>query len=252
LVEGKLGEEGHDPCNMQVVFEEHSSEALFVLWGEDGEFLSVPSAESVVTDKLLEPTERESARSSVEPTEDADDLETLRQTVAYITTERDTLQKQLQQATAVLEQKKARIKELWRMSCGQVEYDTVVVAKDNEIAALKVQLAEQKRQRTPSSSDDDTVFIPEKHTVTEKPRVKDSRCGRAPPVDLFTGEDPSVQLDDWLPGLNLASRWNSCTFEEKLMQLAGHLQVRAEAEWNLSDDETRDFERAIQNLRECL
>jgi len=98
------------------------------------------------------------------------------------------------------------------MNCGQVEeYDTMVGAKDNEIAALKAQLAEQKWQRTPSSSDDDTMFIPERHTVTEKPKVKDSRRGRAPPVDLFTGEDPLVQLDDWLPGLNLASRWNSWT-----------------------------------------
>jgi len=45
---------------------------------------------------------------------------------------------QLQQVAKVLEQKKARIKELWGMSCGQVEeYDAMVVAKDEEIAALK-------------------------------------------------------------------------------------------------------------------
>jgi len=36
---------------------------------------------------------------------------------------------------------------------------TLVVAKDNEIAALKAQLAEQKRKRTPSSSDDDTICL---------------------------------------------------------------------------------------------
>jgi len=88
-----------------------------VLWDEDSEFLSVPAVESVVTDELLESTERESTHSSVDPTEDADDLEILHQAVADITTERDTLQMQLQQVTAVLEQKKARIKELWRMSC---------------------------------------------------------------------------------------------------------------------------------------
>ena len=209
---------------LRVRVREYSSEAAFVLWDEDGEFLCVPAAESAMTDELFEPTKRESAHSSVETTEGADDLETLRQAVADITTERDTLQMQLQQVTAVLEQKKARIKELWRMSCGQVEeYDTMVVAKDNEIAALKAQLAEQKQERTPSLSDDDTVFIPERNTVTERPRVKDSRHGCAPPVDSFTGEDPSVQLDHWLPGLNLASRWNSWTPEEKLMQLAGHL-----------------------------
>ena len=165
LVEGKLNEGGHDPCN---VFEEYSSEAAFVLWDEDSGFLSVPAAESIVTDELPEPMDHESAHSSVEPTNDADDLETLRQAVADITSEQDTLQMQLQQVTAVLEQKKARIKELWRMSCGQVEeYDTMVVVKDNEIAALKAQLAEQERHRTPSSSDDDTVSIVQRHKVTE-------------------------------------------------------------------------------------
>ena len=112
LVEGNLNEGDHDPCNVQLVFGEYSSEAAFVLWDEDSEFLSVPAVESVVTDELPEPTDHESARSSVEPTDDSDDLETLRQAVADITSEQDTLQMQLQQVTAVLEQKKARIKEL--------------------------------------------------------------------------------------------------------------------------------------------
>ena len=171
LVEGKLNEGGHDPCNMQEVFGEYCSEAAFVLWDEDGEFLSVLVAESVVTDELPEPTDSESARSSVEPTTDI--LETLHQAVADITSERDTLRMQLQQVTAVLEQKKARIKELRRMSCGQVEqYDTMVVAKDNEIAALKVQLAKRKQHRTPSSSDDDTMSILQRHKVTEKQRAR--------------------------------------------------------------------------------
>ena len=77
-------------------------------------------------------------------------METLHQTVADITSERDALQVQLQKATAMHEIKKARIKELWRMSCRQVEeYDAMVVAKSNEITALKAQLAEQKRQSTP-------------------------------------------------------------------------------------------------------
>jgi len=35
--------------------------------------------------------------------------------------------------------------------------------------------------------------------------------------------------------------------------MAGHLRGRAEAEWNLlRDDESRDFDRAIHNLRERL
>ena len=37
------------------------------------------------------------------------------------------------------------------------------------------------------------------------------------------------------------------------MQLAGHLRGLAEAEWNLlRDDRTRNFERVVHNVRECL
>ena len=56
LVKGKLDEGSHDPCNVQVLFEEYSSEAAFVLWDEDGEFLTVLAVESIVTDELPEPT----------------------------------------------------------------------------------------------------------------------------------------------------------------------------------------------------
>jgi len=56
-----------------------------------------------------------------------------------------------------------------------------------------------------------------------------------------------------LPGFNLAARWNGWTPKEELIQLAGHLRGRTEAEWHLlSDEETRYFDRAICNLRERL
>ena len=249
MVEGKLGDEGHDPCNFQVVFVEYSSEAAFVLWDEEGEFLTVPAAVPT-TEVTPEVSEHESDRSREELRDEPDEVEALRQTVETVTIERDALQVQLQEVTEVLEKKQARIKELWRMSCGQVEeYDAMVVAKDNEIAALKAQLAAQKRHSTPSSDEDDNVNV----SVVERRQMKDSRRGRAPPIDLFTGEDAAVRLDDWLPGLHLASRWNNWTSDEKLIQLAGHLRGRAEAEWNLlADDETRDFEKAVCNLREQL
>ena len=122
------------------------------------------------------------------------------------------------------------------MSCGQVEeYDAMVVAKDNEIAALKAQLAAQKRHSIPSSDEDDNVNV----SVVERRQTKDSRRGRAPPIDLFTGEDTAVRLDDWLPGLHLALRWNNWTSDEKLIQLAGHLRGHAEVEWNLLGDDEK-------------
>ena len=205
------------------------------------------------TEVIPEVVVRESEHSSEESGDEPDETETLHQTVEDITIERDALQVQLQKVTQALEQKKARIKELWKISCGQVEeFDAMVVAKDKQIAVLKARLAAQKQQRTPSSSDDDSVSSVTV-SVLEKQRHKDSTRGRAPPIDLFNGEDPSVRLDDWLPGLNLASRWNGWTPEEKLIQLAGHLRGRAEAEWNLlGDDKTSDFETAVHNLRERL
>jgi len=34
------------------------------------------------------------------------------------------------------------------------------------------------------------------------------RRGKAPPIDPFTGENPEIRLDDWLPTLERASVWN--------------------------------------------
>ena len=157
VVEGKLSDEGHGPCNIQVVFAEYSSETAFVLCDEEGEFFTVPVAASM-TEVTPEVVERESEHSSEESGDEPDEIETLHQTVEDITTERDALQAQLQVVTQALEQKKACIKELWKISCGQVEeFDAMVVAKDKQIAVLKAQLAAQKQQKTPSSSDDDSV-----------------------------------------------------------------------------------------------
>ena len=84
MVEGKLSDDGHDSCNVQVVFVEYLSEAVFVLWDEDGEFLTPPVAVSTAK-AVPEITEHE---HSGEP----DDMERLHQTVADITTKWDSLQ----------------------------------------------------------------------------------------------------------------------------------------------------------------
>ena len=54
-----------------------------------------------------------------------------------------------------------------------------------------------------------------------------TRKGKAPPVDFFTGEDPEVKFEDWLPTLERTAVWNGWTDEEALIQLAGHLRGRA-------------------------
>ena len=77
-------------------------------------------------------------------------------------------------------------------------------------------------RRSPSSQSKDTVSHP---AVLLSSR--DSRRGRAPPIDKFSGECPEVHLDDWLPSLQRAASWNKWTEEEQLIQLAGHLKGRA-------------------------
>ena len=75
------------------------------------------------------------------------------------------------------------------------------------------------------------------------------RKGKAPPVDLFTGEDPEVRFVDWLPTLTRASRWNEWTPEESLMQLAGHLRGHALQEWTLLEDrEKNSWDDAVAAL----
>ena len=77
--------------------------------------------------------------------------------------------------------------------------------------------------------------------------------GKAPPVDPFTGEDPEIRLDDWIPSLTRAARWNEWSPDENLMQLAGHLRGYALQEWDLLQDEDRnDFDRAVAALRTRL
>ena len=79
------------------------------------------------------------------------------------------------------------------------------------------------------------------------------RKGKAPPFDTFTGEDPEVRMDDWIPSLRRASTWNGWTEEEELIQLAGSLRGRALQEWNLLPDSDRStFESGVKSLRARL
>ena len=62
--------------------------------------------------------------------------------------------------------------------------------------------------------------------------------GKAPPVDPFTGEEPDLCFDEWLPSLERAWVWNDW-IEELLLQLAGHLPGRALQESGLLDTDTK-------------
>lgn len=79
------------------------------------------------------------------------------------------------------------------------------------------------------------------------------RRGRAPPLDAFTGEDPEVRLEDWIPGLKRVADCNAWSETELLLQLAGHLQGWALQEWNLLEDRGKSgWDNVVQALSDQL
>lgn len=84
---------------------------------------------------------------------------------------------------------------------------------------------------------------------SSRPRECRPRRGKAFPVDLFTGEDLEVPMDEWLPSLERAHAWNEWSEEELLLQLAGHLHGRALQEWGLLDADTKmSYKQAVEAL----
>ena len=114
-------------------------------------------------------------------------------------------------------------------------------------------VASDPRSDSPLPSEDGVA--PPLVQILAQPRVASSsrRTGRAPPIDPFTGEDPTIRLDDWLPSLDRASTWNGWSLEEKYLQLAGHLRGRALEEWNLlSEVDIKTYDEAVSSVRERL
>ena len=101
---------------MQVLFEEHTSDAVFTLVDDSREFLTVSAIEAELPE-LLEDAEGNSDREN-ESSES--ELGSLRLSMTTITTERDTFLRELQIVKQDLELKEARIKELWRMNCEHI------------------------------------------------------------------------------------------------------------------------------------
>lgn len=77
-----------------------------------------------------------------------------------------------------------------------------------------------------------------------------ARKGKAP-LDAFTGANPEMHFDDWLPALQCACLWNGWSEGEELLQFADHLQGKALQECNLmSDEDKSSLTQATAALRE--
>ena len=180
-----------------------------------------------------------------------------------------------------LGREKDRVKGMWRTNCEQLAYyDQELAAKDKEIAELRREAAAAAAAGSNATGTQPATTVLVTRTapaispttslsratppislhppVHSTPRsVPDSvssvpprRLGKAPPVDVFNGENLELRLEDWLPTLERVSAWNNWTSEELLIQFAGHLRGKAFQEWNLmgGDDKT-SYESAVQALK---
>ena len=103
------------------------------------------------------------------------------------------------------------------MSCEQVRmHDTLMSEKDEEIERLKKQLDDGVERSTVSS-----LVAPSEADVELPPitPARATRRGKAPPVDSYTGENPEITLDDWLPSLKRAATYgvvvsSSCNWQD--------------------------------------
>ena len=268
MIEGKLQEMGREPANVQVIVQQESggSRVHLSLQDADGVFLEAEvDTESEGEEAENPPTTSERAP----PNEDADETEMLKQALAKATEENTALSREVGLLRERVERGQCRVKELWRLNCVQLEEDDLIVLAKEEIESLKTRLQGlEVNRRAPGQSLPSVTELPRRASPEVDGRSTDSRaleskpsghgvpprpCGKAPPIDPFTGENAVIRLDDWLPAIKRASTWNGWTEEERLIQPAGHLCDRVLQEWNLLEDvDKKIYADATQALRSRL
>ena len=242
LIEGKLGDLGHDPRNTQAVLQEAETGVNISLQDADGIVLTVSP---IVADLGKGDSPGETGNGDGAGTEE---VEELREALREAKEQQAAKDVEIAKLQEQLEREKERYKKLWSLNCAQLaEFDSAVSAKEEEIERLKSRLHPDdlslpRESPTREHSDGETGEILPSH-----------RRGRAPPVEMFSGEDTENSLDDWLPALVRAAEWNRWTKPELLIQLAGHLKGRARQEWGLlPESEKSDYEKGVRALRARL
>ena len=214
VIEGKLETDGHEAINIQVVLEDSRLiETKICLLSEGG---------VIVTPQPLR-------RETADVHDDSEDLgraleeaqQQCSQLNGLLDAEREqnaTLQEQLKSATSTtgevselrdkLRAEKEKVKQLWRTSCEQVRsHDELISEKDAEIERLKRQLvgreSDKSSESTPSEPSEpgyDDLSVADLE-LPHTPPARVQRRGKAPPINAFTGENPELTMDDWLPSL---------------------------------------------------
>lgn len=134
-----------------------------------------------------------------------EEVSALRESLEQVKEDKGLLQDEVRELKHEIDRLKIRLRELWGASCEQVvEHDKEISSKDEEIASLKERLG----RLLPSILEvSDTVVtrpvpplpLPSVSTDHEVVCIASTRRGKALPVDPFTGENPEIRLDEWLP-----------------------------------------------------
>ena len=245
IIEGRLTKLGQEPHNVQVVIDEGTPMAALDLQDELGTFLTVLAEDPVDSEHAGDTVESEHETSEEDDNEES--VSSLKQALEEAIQQKQALADQVESLNQDLASSRARITELWKMSCAQVqEYDKIVTAKDNEIRELHSWLSDSSGSSFPEVWD---ASITSEETKSIAKVTREPRRGRAPPIDTFSGENPDIRFDDWLPALDRVSSWNEWSKQETLLQLAGYLRGRALQEWNLlSTEEQQDYDVAVKVL----
>ena len=175
---------------------------------------SVLSDELAATKLSLEDERRESARLS-------DELARCEPTTGGP-------KEELVKSKEELKAQKEKYKVMWRMTCQQSrEQETFIAAQKEEIERLKAGGMRSLSSHSPAPSETSLLDPPSTNPVDDVslPRRVCARRGKAPLIDPYSGEDPEVRLDDWLPILKRVADWNAWSEEDTLIQLAGHLSL---------------------------
>ena len=273
MIDGKITEMGRDPRNVQVTVRTHPhGQETLSLRDVDGVFVDagttdvVPELEgdstgSVNNEDVSEGRDLDSPVHSGE--DEIADLRAENALFSACTTELKTevsaLNEEVHRLKDRLERETERVNEMWRMNCAQVSgFDEAIIAKDKEIEMLKSKVTESRAPlgRLPMHS---TAVTPHPPVSVRSAHIDETpvdthythasgliRRGKAPPVNEFSGEDPDILLEDWLPSIERASEWNGWSEEDRMIQLAGHLKGRALQEWNLLHLDQRRLERTFQ------
>ena len=259
-IEGKLETDGHGAANVQVILSEDTFvETRLSFVGESGVILESEPTKWTAQENRPDHEELSDALAAAqrENEELVEQLDHERQRTATLQEQLEEhesdpeLQDEVTKLKEELGAAKERVKQLWSMSCEQVKmHDQSLSDKDAEIARLKEQL---DGSRSSHSSIPDDLSEHDVDLSRSRSPVRTVRQGKAPPVDSFTGDNPEVILDDWLPSLLRASQWNGWTPDELLLQFAGRLRGRALQEWGLLDeDDKKTYSEAVISLRNRL